>query len=72
MTNVGSLVREFSWSSELTILLLNWVRLWIISQLIGGEGSEITPNCSHLIDTKGPGVLPVTDNCSSFNKKEWE
>ena len=48
--------REFSWSCELTILLLNWVRICIISQLIGGEYSEITPNCSHLIDTKGPGV----------------
>ena len=25
-------------------------------ELIGDDGSEIIPKCSHLIDTKGPGV----------------
>ena len=52
----GCILGNITSMCELTILLLNWVRIWIISKLIGGEGSELTPNGSHLIDTKGPGV----------------
>ena len=64
-----AIVIEFSGSCELNILLLNWVRIQIIAQLIGGEGSEIIPKRYKRAFNR---VLPVTDNCPSFNKKEWE